>query len=1040
MIMTLEVIGILGILLFFSWAGLLWRLSQGPLNVDFLTKKLEENFNQQKTGFIVDAGRTELIWGGRFDPLELDMRDVHIFRDDKTPVLTVEKVGVQLSRRYLVFGKIVPKVIKVYSPELHVTRKEDGNFSLNIGKTEVMNTDAIAASVDQRQFISLFLTRLYEDKDLFLLGGLREIRITDAKVFYEDRIFSSSWTPEKADIVFARAQEGLLANTVFYLKMAEDHEAVIKSSVYYNGKTQKISVVGYFDGINPKEIAGRSAGLEDFSQIDLPLKGSVALDIKEGFQPQALRFVIGGDKGTLNARNIYTQPLKVSEFYLSGAYSWQTGQLDIDQMKAEFGGTVVSAELKAEKQPDGLHTGTVKAVLTDMPMDDLKHFWPGSLAPDARKWVTEQLSKGVATTATLDLQAAYDPAAEQKITVKTVGGKIDFKDIQVDYFSPLPVVTGASGIATYDKTSFNLSIAAASLKDMMVKNSKIHITGLDQQDHDTHAMIDIAADLDGPLKTALGVLDSEPLKYVRDLGLETDAKGDAAINVLFKFPLHHALTLAEVEVKAGAKLNNVDLKNVIEDYALTGGPFDLSFDRGVLGIKGDGLLGGMNVSFDWVKNFTGKEKFSNKVKAKIDLTGAALVKFGAPDGFDLAGSLAANLDYLLMPDGGADLSLRGDMSNLTFQLPMVGFNKLQDVPGKVDFLLHTKEGKPDKLSGLVMQTEGLFLAGDMNFIPAGRWTAALSKAEFGETAVAIDAAFHDTEGYQMKVRGKQLDISRLFEDDRLPGDDEAEKKTTLPIKIGMDVERLITGKDKSLDQVKMYMHKNAWGRLEQLEIDGTAGNKPLYLRYMPEPEGHSLKFEAENAGAALNALGISSSVRGGKLVVTGNPAPKSGARDMNGTIILTQFSLKDTPVLAKLLNAMSLVGILDMLQGQGISFRKARASFSWVDKGPPGDEKNMRLIKVRDGETSGSSLGLTFEGNIDNWKNVYDIKGTIIPVSDINKLLKVIPLVGNILTAGGEGVIAATYSVKGPKEQPTVTVNPLAALAPGILRKLFFEN
>jgi hypothetical protein len=106
----------------------------------------------------------------------------------------------------------------------------------------------------------------------------------------------------------------------------------------------------------------------------------------------------------------------------------------------------------------------------------------------------------------------------------------------------------------------------------------------------------------------------------------------------------------------------------------------------------------------------------------------------------------------------------------------------------------------------------------------------------------------------------------------------------------------------------------------------------------------------------------------------------------------------------------------------------------------PNDKVNQRVIGLKDGGTSGSSLGLAFEGRIDLWNNLYDLDGTIIPISDFSKLISKIPLLGDILTAGGEGFIAATYKVKGPMDKPEVTVNPLSVLAPGILRKIFFEN
>ena len=172
----------------------------------------------------------------------------------------------------------------------------------------------------------------------------------------------------------------------------------------------------------------------------------------------------------------------------------------------------------------------------------------------------------------------------------------------------------------------------------------------------------------------------------------------------------------------------------------------------------------------------------------------------------------------------------------------------------------------------------------------------------------------------------------------------------------------------------------------------------------------------------------------------GEPTPNGGLRDMRGSVVLSDFVLRDAPVLALLLNSMSLVGVLDILNGEGIAFKRARVNFNWVDRGQPAQHKNVRLIKLRDGRTSGASLGLNFEGEIDNWANVLDMDGTIIPISGVNNVLSGIPLVGEILTGGGSGILAATYKIKGPKDKPQVSVNPLSVLAPGILRKIFFEN
>ena len=56
----------------------------------------------------------------------------------------------------------------------------------------------------------------------------------------------------------------------------------------------------------------------------------------------------------------------------------------------------------------------------------------------------------------------------------------------------------------------------------------------------------------------------------------------------------------------------------------------------------------------------------------------------------------------------------------------------------------------------------------------------------------------------------------------------------------------------------------------------------------------------------------------------------------------------------------------------------------------------------------------------------------------LNSILGNIPLIGNFLLGGeGQGLFAAAFRASGPLDDPTISVNPLSALAPGMLRNLF---
>jgi len=60
-----------------------------------------------------------------------------------------------------------------------------------------------------------------------------------------------------------------------------------------------------------------------------------------------------------------------------------------------------------------------------------------------------------------------------------------------------------------------------------------------------------------------------------------------------------------------------------------------------------------------------------------------------------------------------------------------------------------------------------------------------------------------------------------------------------------------------------------------------------------------------------------------------------------------------------------------------------------------------------------------------------------VPAYTVNTMLTKIPLVGLLLSGGqNDGVFGLSYRVHGSMSSPTLTVNPLSAIAPGILRRI----
>ena len=112
----------------------------------------------------------------------------------------------------------------------------------------------------------------------------------------------------------------------------------------------------------------------------------------------------------------------------------------------------------------------------------------------------------------------------------------------------------------------------------------------------------------------------------------------------------------------------------------------------------------------------------------------------------------------------------------------------------------------------------------------------------------------------------------------------------------------------------------------------------------------------------------------------------------------------------------------------GVEFSRLRVDFS----------RSLGRFTVHDGVVKGPAIGATVDGYIDYMHNDVRMRGTFVPLYGLNNMFGQIPIVGLFLGGGSnEGLIGLTYEVVGPPSAPVLRVNPISAVAPGLLRKFF---
>jgi hypothetical protein len=160
---------------------------------------------------------------------------------------------------------------------------------------------------------------------------------------------------------------------------------------------------------------------------------------------------------------------------------------------------------------------------------------------------------------------------------------------------------------------------------------------------------------------------------------------------------------------------------------------------------------------------------------------------------------------------------------------------------------------------------------------------------------------------------------------------------------------------------------------------------------------------------------------GGQLALAMDP-PTSEPREKEGLLNVRDFTIKGQIELDRVAS-----GGANAPQS-GITFSRMRAEFT---------RQNGQLT-VREGVVKGPIMGATIEGSIDFPANQVRMSGTFVPMYGLNNMFGQLPILGLFLGGGSnEGLIGVTYEVVGTPGQPVLRVNPISAMAPGVLRKIF---
>jgi hypothetical protein len=1040
-----------------------WRLTQGPLQVDWLTPYVEEAVNRNAAN-PVSIGSTRLSWAGWGAPLQIQALDFAMLGEAGRTVAAVPELRIALSIQGLLRLTPIPTEVALVRPRLTVIRTADGGLTLEslsgppegaVSPAASPSTDGtpVAESDEDGQLVAELLDALRNPPDASnpltgSLGALRTLRIDDAALTLDDRMTGRMWQAPVVSVQLNRNQEGLSGTANVELDIAGRLNR-FAASISHRRTDGSTDVGLQFTDIQVAALAELAPVLDTLRMLDVALSGSVNAHFKETMVPEHLDLKLTGSAGRLIMPDEYPEPLPFQHVELAGRLQ-QAGQLlTVDRFLLDFGRPRLSVSGTVARTVERVNLSLV-VDLKDLPMAQLSLLWPKSVKDNIREWMVDNLSAGTFDSSRFELDGWAPSDRLADLTPTRMAANFAFSGFGVRYMDTLPPIKGVKGTASFDGAAMTATLTEGHLLELVLGPSSVRIHGLDTDDH----KIDVRVPLSGPVSAALAVLDHPPLGYATLVNLvPAEVGGTTQMDLHFAFPLVKDLEMDAVRIDGRARLADVSAAGIVPDVRATEGIFDLTVTDHNLRMTGSAKLNGVPSQIDWKEEFADRAPTPTRVaiQARLDDAGRKAFSLDFPGWIN--GPAGVDMTYI-RPRAGADrIEAALDLKSSTLLIDVMKWRKPQGQAAEGHLVVEFVDGKPLKLKEFRVSSADLLAEGRAWLRPAdfGLQRVELDRFRLLETTDAtLSLQTRSDGGMDIEARGSRFDARPLRKDDEVekaarkarrdrreqaPNVEapDVESPVKEPLKISFTLDQVTMGDDPGQQVRKVVGSAFHNGRIwEQADVDAAVSDTgTMRLRYRPDGDMLSLQLDSDDAGAMLRSLDVLTQVRGGKLSVTGKSDPKDRDKTVTGQIEMLEYQIHEAPVLTRILSAASPRGFANFLSGQPIAFSRLIGNFSWHRHG----------ISFRDLQTSGSEVGLTMEGDIDLLDDRLNLQGTVVPFSSFNRLLGAIPLFGDILSGGeGQGLFAATYSVKGSPDEPDISVNPLSVLAPGFLRNLFFQS
>ncbi|WP_158221900.1 YhdP family protein [Actibacterium pelagium] len=910
-----------------------------------------------------------------------------------------------------------------------------------------------------------------------LLTAVESIAVEQLSLWYTDDRSGRSWLVDDGLMTLEQTEKDLSLQVFFSVLngMSVPAEVAMSFGTMKGSLASRLSVS--FSDVPSVDLAAQSAALAFLSVIDAPISGAMRTGVDEEGNLTPLNAALEIDRGALRplesvppiqferGRSFFSYDPLEKRFQLSSLEvdteglqlraegqgflgglvdGWptslvlQTGfsrialdpegvfetpvvfdkgamdlKIDLDPFKVHLGqlalvgptGEAYHASGEVEARPDGWRVA-VDAQVEQTDRDRVLAFWPLNAVPRTREWLETNIFGGSFS----DVNAALRLVPDKEPVISLT---FDFSDADVRFMKYMPRARDGSGYASINDNKFTLVVDEATVTppiggDLSAAGTVFQIKDIRQK----HPPTQINVRSEGPLSATLSLLDQRPLNIMQKANLPVDlAQGSAVSETQIDMILRKGVQTEDIKFETKGTLLSVDTDKLVKGRRLQAERLDLTANNDRIEISGLGTIDGVGLRAAWGQTIGPDRDGGSQLSGRVSITPEALKTFNIalPEG-SVSGRGVGLLELNLPKGAPASFQMTSDLDGLALRLPQLNWSSPAAATGSLE--VAGTLGQPAQVDRLRLDASGLKLEGSVNLNEDGTLdTVKLDRVRLGGWLDApVTLRGRGAGGSPaVSITGGLVDLRNLPKSNGAGGGSGGE-----PIDVALDRLQISDGLYLGAVRGELVPQSRMSGQFSGL-VNGAA---PIRAALIPAQNGSAIRVRSDNAGEVMRAAGVLQNANGGEMDLILNPLPEDGFYNGNMSVD-GPIRVKDASALAELLSALSIVGLLEMLDGEGLSFADLNVDFLLTPN----------ALQITSAAATGPSLGISAAGVFDMGNKRMDIQGVISPIYMFNA-------VGSIFRRG-EGLFGFNYRMKGDPADPKISVNPLSILTPGMFRELF---